>query len=91
MTTSSNQTHFLDKLAGQSPRRESGCPVHFIWDGQGVGRPLVRGGFLAILLAGALLSGSAMPGLNVLSAPGLWSMSAAPASWSGAGRSCGVS
>jgi hypothetical protein len=35
-------------------RRESACPVHFVWDGNGVGRPFVRIGFLGALLAGGL-------------------------------------
>lgn len=39
-----------------SVRRESNCPVHFVWDGNGVGRPFVRVGFLLFLLAGGLLS-----------------------------------
>jgi hypothetical protein len=39
-----------------SVRRESNCPVHFVWDGNGLGRPFVRVGFLLMLLAGGLLS-----------------------------------
>jgi hypothetical protein len=31
--------------------RTSGCPVHFIWDGKGVGRPVVRAGFMLLLVA----------------------------------------
>lgn len=38
-----------------SLRRESNCPVHFIWDGNGLGRPLVRLGFLLAVITGALL------------------------------------
>lgn len=34
-----------------TPHRISACPVHFIWDGRGRGRTLVRAGFLAALLA----------------------------------------
>jgi hypothetical protein len=41
-------------------RRESGCPVHFVWDGNGRGRPWVRVGFLLALVAGVLASGAAM-------------------------------
>ena len=41
-------------------RRESGCPVHFVWDGNGYGRPFVRVGFLGALLAGALASGATL-------------------------------
>jgi hypothetical protein len=60
-------------------RRESGCPVHFVWDGNGRGRPFVRIGFLLALLAGALASAAAllhqpsMPSLVVGAvAGGLW-------------------
>ncbi len=38
-----------------SVRRESACPVHFVWDGNGYGRPVVRVGFM-MLLVGALLT-----------------------------------
>jgi hypothetical protein len=41
-------------------RRESACPVHFVWDGRGVGRPLVRAGFLLFLLAGTLVTAATM-------------------------------
>lgn len=41
-------------------RRESGCPVHFIWDGHGHGRPFVRAGFLGFVASGALLTLSGM-------------------------------
>lgn len=34
-----------------TPHRVSACPVHFIWDGRGRGRPFVRAGFLAMLFA----------------------------------------
>ena len=82
MTIVTKQPHLpLDRLAQHGPLRESGCPVHFIWDGHGVGRPLVRSGFLGILLAGALMSGSSMPALHALAAPGLWSMTAAIGVW----------
>jgi hypothetical protein len=37
-------------------RRESACPVHFVWDGNGQGRPWVRIGFVLALLAGAAAS-----------------------------------
>jgi hypothetical protein len=37
-----------------SLRRESTCPVHFVWDGNGWGRPFVRTGFMLALVAGAL-------------------------------------
>ena len=32
-------------------RRESACPVHFLWDGFGLGRWPVRLGFMGFLLA----------------------------------------
>ena len=41
-------------------RRESACPVHFVWDGNGRGRPLVRMGFLGALVAGACASAAVM-------------------------------
>lgn len=43
-----------------SLRRESGCPVHFIWDGNGLGRPFVRLGFLLAVITGCLLTASVM-------------------------------
>lgn len=39
-------------LNDPSPHRTSACPVHFLWDGRGKGRALVRGAFLALLVAG---------------------------------------
>lgn len=43
-----------------SPRdvRESGCPVHFLWDGRGRGRWPVRLGFLGLLAAGGVFAGA---------------------------------
>lgn len=43
-----------------SLRRESNCPVHFVWDGNGLGRPFVRVGFLLLLVAGGALSAGVM-------------------------------
>jgi hypothetical protein len=43
-----------------SVRRESNCPVHFVWDGNGLGRPFVRVGFLLLLVAGGLMSAGVM-------------------------------
>ena len=37
-----------------TPERVSACPVHFLWDGLGHGRALVRLGFLGLLVAAAL-------------------------------------
>lgn len=42
-------------LLDTSLRRESNCPVHFVWDGNGLGRPFVRAGFLLALVTGALM------------------------------------
>jgi hypothetical protein len=39
-----------------SIQRESACPVHFVWDGNGLGRPVVRVAFLLCLVAGATLA-----------------------------------
>ncbi len=47
-------------LIDTSLRRESGCPVHFVWDGNGWGRPFVRLGFLLAVLAGLLATGALM-------------------------------
>lgn len=44
-------------LTDISLRRESNCPVHFVWDGNGLGRPAVRLGFMLALLTGALMTG----------------------------------
>lgn len=47
-------------LIDTSLRRESGCPVHFIWDGNGLGRPFVRLGFLLAVMAALLATGGLM-------------------------------
>lgn len=39
-------------LHDPSPHRTSACPVHFLWDGRGRGRALIRGAFLGFLVAG---------------------------------------
>ena len=36
-----------------SEERVSACPVHFLWDGRGKGRVLVRFGFLGLAAAAA--------------------------------------
>ena len=43
-----------------SLKRESACPVHFIWDGNGLGRPLVRLGFMLAVMAALLATGAVM-------------------------------
>ncbi|MEW5848694.1 MAG: hypothetical protein AB2A00_07755 [Myxococcota bacterium] len=50
-------------------RRESGCPVHFLWDGLGRGRTLVRLGFMALLLWGALATGASLLQLREVREP----------------------
>ncbi|MDP2343109.1 MAG: hypothetical protein Q8O67_19285 [Deltaproteobacteria bacterium] len=47
-------------LIDTSLRRESGCPVHFIWDGNGLGRPFVRLGFLLAVITALLATGAIM-------------------------------
>lgn len=54
-----------------SLRRESNCPVHFVWDGNGLGRPVVRLGFLLLLVAGATLSAGLMLASKVTSSAGM--------------------
>jgi hypothetical protein len=36
------------------PHRTSACPVHFLWDGRGLGRPLVRASFMGLSISGAV-------------------------------------
>lgn len=52
-----------------SLRRESNCPVHFVWDGNGVGRPVVRLGFLMVLAGGLLVTGTEMLHLEAAAGP----------------------
>lgn len=47
-------------LVDTTTSRASACPVHFVWDGRGPGRPLVRIGFMGLLIAGAAWSMGAM-------------------------------
>ena len=54
-----------------SLRRESNCPVHFVWDGNGLGRPVVRLGFLLLLVAGATLSAGLMLASKSTSSAGM--------------------
>ena len=48
-------------LADPSVERVSACPVHFLWDGRGVGRFYVRAGFLGFLAAGFFACLARMP------------------------------
>jgi hypothetical protein len=47
----------LHPFADTTVHRVSACPVCFVWDGRGWGRPLVRLAFLGVVLAGVLHSG----------------------------------
>jgi hypothetical protein len=47
-------------LIDTSLQRESACPVHFVWDGNGLGRPFVRVGFLLIVITALLATGAIM-------------------------------
>ncbi len=53
-------------LLDTSLRRESNCPVHFIWDGNGLGRPFVRAGFMLALVTGALMMVAVMSHSDVV-------------------------
>lgn len=64
-----------------SLRRESTCPVHFVWDGNGVGRPVVRLGFLLILITGTLMSAGLMFASKPTTALGLQVGIAAAVIW----------
>ena len=55
-------------------RRFSACPLHFLWDGKGQARKLVRFGFATIILSMSLKMGDRLwpsLGLNQVAAPGL--------------------
>ena len=54
-----------------SLQRESNCPVHFVWDGNGLGRPVVRLGFLLLLVAGTTLSAGLMLASKATSSAGM--------------------
>jgi hypothetical protein len=61
-------------------RRESACPVHFLWDGLGLGRLFVRWGFLGFIITAMLALGGQMAGfdapawIGVLIAGALWTV-----------------
>lgn len=63
--------------------RESGCPVHFLWDGSGRGRPFVRAGFMGLLVAGALATAAIMrvPGLPDLREAASWTATLSGVAW----------
>lgn len=62
-------------------QRVSSCPVHFIWDGRGIGRPLVRYGFLGLVAAAILATGAVAFRADALHAAGIWVLTAAGASY----------
>lgn len=64
-----------------SVQRVSACPVHFLWDGRGRGRTLVRAGFLGFLVAGMLLTMGSMLRLDGLTTAALVVVATAGASW----------
>ena len=64
-----------------SVRRESNCPVHFVWDGNGVGRPFVRVGFLMLLVGSGLLSAAVVWPAALSTTPGRLVMLAALVTW----------
>ncbi len=64
-----------------SLRRESGCPVHFIWDGNGLGRPFVRLGFMLAVLTALLMTASIMIHASSLKSAGAVVAVAAAATW----------
>lgn len=64
-----------------SIRRESTCPVHFVWDGNGLGRPFVRVGFMLALAAGLALSSGVMLHATAVGDAGRWLGVAALGTW----------
>lgn len=69
-------------LNDPTPHRVSACPVHFIWDGRGIGRVFVRAGFLMLIVGFALLTGASATGLVVLKSPALYVLGVAIVAWS---------
>ena len=61
--------------------RESACPVHFIWDGRGAGRPFVRVGFLVLVVAAVLASGATVLHVGALKDAAALTAAAGAASW----------
>jgi len=39
----------MDNHSNETWRRISACPLHFLWDGRGSARKLVRFGFMALM------------------------------------------
>jgi len=68
-------------LHDPTPHRVSGCPVHFLWDGRGFGRVLVRLGFLGFLLTGATFTGAHLLRSEVGRGVGAWLAVGAAVVW----------
>lgn len=52
-------------IQDHAEHRVSACPVHFIWDGLGKGRMLVRWGFFGLVFALAVFTGTKWMHLDV--------------------------
>ncbi len=68
-------------LNDKNPARVSACPVHFIWDGRGRGRSLVRAGFLGFLATGIAFTGALALRIDVLNTAGIAIGATALTSW----------
>jgi hypothetical protein len=64
-----------------SRERVSACPVHFLWDGRGKARILVRAGFLGLLAAGMLFTAASLVRLEALAPIALGLALASATSW----------
>lgn len=68
-------------LNDPSPHRTVACPVHFLWDGRGRGRALVRAGFLGFLLAAMCFTLGTMTRIAAVETAGVVVLSLAALSW----------
>lgn len=68
-------------LHDPSPHQVSSCPVHFLWDGRGTGRVLVRAGFLGFLLAAMCFTLAVMARIPLLETAGTVVIALAALSW----------
>lgn len=68
-------------LHDPSPHQTSSCPVHFLWDGRGTGRVLVRAGFLGFLLAAMCFTLATMGRIPLLETAGAVVLAAAALLW----------
>ncbi|MCP4503882.1 MAG: hypothetical protein GY822_28480 [Deltaproteobacteria bacterium] len=71
MNPISEQNATLAK-ADTRPHQVSACPVHFIWDGVGLGRPFVRVGFMGFMLSGVLYSAKMSFSSSVFATAAAW-------------------